>query len=635
MLDPTHEVQLSANDGLGLLKDIALDKYPMRATAFENNQTAQGYFNTPPFPQNLIYLRNSFPTPPVVGVPFIIAGHSNAAMNGAFTPNVVTTLSGVGNYNIVTSTFTGNTVADNVTINGFGGTYSFETRNSLLSVIAICLQNTGLELDTYIYENIFEVNQITTESFLNQTFVSLQTFISGEDYESCYNVLEKICQRFNLTIFQSFGRWNIIRWDGLRLDAAIPGFSYDSNFELTGTITLDAGFTAGFQEDVFPVTGLIKSGVRPWEYVKETFNYQQPKYLLANNDLQNLGAMIRTVTSGDFTYTDYAAVDFFDGDTPPHGEIVITVVFQISTQTETDRYLVVKFPQGVNARAVRSPGIEVKQGDKATISMKMRLNFSQSLPLTTLFSFRLSNGSDIRYLKWTGVSGTSLSWDPTFGYDFPTLPNTPATAWQELEAIMPPFPFDGILTIHYPLASNAIPNRPIGTWFKDIRLDYTAYINESTKIIGHIHNDLQPVLIKNNNESEIYMDDSPRNSLSGTLFLNSFTSLLQNKTTLWGRVGVTESVKLGEIITKENLQWRSQIRTRLDGDFMGINEGPVHLSMLNHFTYTQLPGLNFLFGNLQIDYRNDRFNCSATEIFKNGETDVTQTYSFNYIYDLK
>jgi hypothetical protein len=160
-------------------------------------------------------------------------------------------------------------------------------------------------------------------------------------------------------------------------------------------------------------------------------------------------------------------------------------------------------------------------------------------------------------------------------------------------------------------------------------------VNDTTKIIGHIHNDQQDVNIKNNKSEEIYMDDSPRNPIAGTLFRNDIVNLVQVRTSIWHRDGVAEGRKLGEIITRENLQWRSVPRTRLDGNFRGLIQSGQHISLLNHFKYSELPGLNFLFGTLQIDYRQNRINCSAWELFNDADTDVADDYSFTYIYDSK
>ncbi len=629
MLDYTHEVQLSATDNLGLLKDIVFDKYPLTATAF-NPTTAQGDFISILLPpQNWIYLRNSSYAP-VVGTPFTISGHPVNEMNQTFIPTVVNVVS-AGNYDIRTNTFTGDTAAEPVYINGVGGTFDFYERSSLLSCIAVCLQNTGLELNTYIYENLYEEVHNTSSSSLAQTYISLQTFISGDVFQNCFEVLTNICDRFNLTLFQSLGRWNIIRWDELRLGSGINGFIYNDNFVLTGTTTLNAGMTFGFQEDTYPETGLSKSGVRPFEFVKETFNYVQPKYLLKNYDLLKLGYLLRTIVNATEIFKEYVAINWqrTSGE-PIVAERFIRVVTDL-LGNEIQRFLVIRGNTSNTILCVPSEEIECNVGDKIKFSFSTRTNISQPAPFGAVFGVRLTDGVSNRYVDELPVDNGT--WQPTVGFNYSITGDT--INWNSIEIASSRMPFTGKLACFLAQNIRSPYNINRETYYKDMRFEYTAFINDSTKIIGHIHKDIQDVVIKNNEETEIYIDDSPSNAVQGTLFRNLLTGLVQQRTALWHRDGVVESKKLGEITTREQLQWRSFVRTRLDGSLRGLIQSGNNLSMLNHFEYAQLPGLNFLFGNLQIDYRNDKLTCSATELYKTGEAEVAKTYSFTYIYDTK
>lgn len=628
MIDYTHEVQLSANDSLGLIKDIEFDKTPTSPTV--SYTTAQGDFIAITMPaQNWIYLRNSQYLP-VVGTPFTITGHPTPLMNGTFTPTVVNVIS-TGNYNIRTNTFTGDTTAEACFINGAGGLFNFYGRNSLLSIINLCLRNTNLELESYVYENLYENNHNTASSSLAQTFIDVQSFISGEKFEDCYGILSKICDRFNLTLFQSLGRWNIIRWDELRLGASINGFIYDKDFLLLGTTTLDSDMLFGFQEDTYPEAGLSKSAVRPFKFVKETFNYRQPKYLLKNYDLQTLGALIRQYVSGTNTIYEYVAIGWESAwPVAPVAERFIRVV-KDSTGTELDRALVLRGPTGDSARAIQSEPFEVSQGDKIKFSFSFQTNVSQSGSITIIFALRLTDGTTNRYVDELPAENGAWIGNIGFNYSLPSGGNT--NQIQTVEISSSQIPFDGLIYCYLAQCTFSPQSTAKETIFRDIRLEYTPFINDSVKIIGHVHNDQQTPDIKNKEDGEIYADDSPRNSIQGTLFLSSFVGNIQKKTTLWHRGGVAESLKLGEITTREQLQWRSEVRTRMDGNFRGLIQSGKYVSMLTHFAYAQMAGLNFLFGNLQIDYRNNQFSCSATELFKDGEADIADDYTFTYLYD--
>lgn len=624
MLDYTHEVQLSASDNLGLLKDIELDKYPLTASAF-NTQTAKGIFTGGPGATNLIQLRNTGYVP-AVGVPFIISGHPDAGMNITMTPIIVNMVT-PGNYNIFIAEFTGTSTEATCLINSFSG-FDFYRRNSLLSVIAVCLRNTGLELETYIYENIYESVHDTASSSLEQTYIDVQSFISGDKFENCNDVLTKICAKFHLTVFQSLGRWNIIRWDELRQSPSINGFIYDYDFVLTGTTALDAELLLGFQEETYPETGLAKSAVRPFEFVKETFNYQVPKYLLQNYDLQRLGTRLRQYMNGTTRITEYTAIGWLSAFGAPSVERFIRVEYDTVLQRESDRYLVLRGPSFDAIRCLPSMSLDCNIGDRISFSCSFRTNISQPSPVGFAFAIYLTDGTTNRYLRNDG------SWTAAFGFNYVLPPGENTNQWHSIDTERSSkIPFTGVMTVFLPQFTQAPQTVLKECHFKDMRFEYTAYINDSVKIIGHIHKDIQDVIIKNNEDLEIYMDDSPRSAVQGTLFRNLFTGVSQQRTSTWHRDGVAENRKLGEITTIEQLQWRSVSRTRLDGSFRGLIQSGQNISMLNHFEYAQLPGLNFLFGSLQIDYRNDRLTCSAIELFKTGEADVAETYSHTYIYD--
>ena len=635
LIDTTHEVQLSANDGLGLLKDIAFDK---TAPAWYLAPTAQGDFISVTTPvQNWIYLRNANFIP-VVGTPFTISGHPVALMNGTFTPTVVTVLS-PGNYNVRTNTFTGDTAAEPVYLNGSGGAFDFYGRNTIMNAIAICLQNTGVEIETNVYCNIFEDYHNPAQCPLSQTLIDYQTFIAGDVFDNCFNVLNKICDRFNITIFQALGKWNIIRWDELKRSPDINGFVFDINFAPAGTTTLDADMIFGFGEDIFPVTGITKSIVRPFEYTKEAFNYQQPKYLLQNYDLLQLGALLRTYMSGTTRVSEYIAIAWLGIYGNPAVERFIRVEYDTVLERESDRYLVLRGPTYDSIRCLPAKNIDCNVGDKISFACTFRTNIS-GIPGAVSFAISLTDGVSTRYLKNTGATAGgngTLSWSSTFGFTFVYPAGENSNQWHSMDtALTPPLPYTGVMNIFLPQFTDPPQNATRESHFKDMRFEYITYINDSTKIIGHIHKDLQVANIKNNEANDIYMDDAPRNSIQGVLFRNRLVGLVQDRTTLWYKdPAVPVKRKLGEITTEEQLQWRSMPRSRLDGTFVGLIQSGKYVSMLNHFTYAQLPGLNFLFGTLQIDYRNNRFNCSATELFKNTDVDVNGDYSFTYIYDTK
>ena len=724
MVDFTHEVTLSANDNLGLLKDLALD---VSAEVSLLPCIAQGDFIGITIPvQNWIILTNVNFTP-AVGTPFTISGHSVAAMNNTFSPISVTTLSPTS-FRVKVGISTGDTIAAPCTINGTSSITSTNKRLTLANIVHACLVKTGLELDTHIYCNLFEANHIVTTSFLHQTYIEPDTFLTGEKYDNCYNVLDKICSTFNLSLFQALGRWNLVRWDELRR-GAVNGFVYDFDFSLTGTEDLQSAFDFGFygitgtpDHPTYPEAGLTKSIVRPYEFSKETFNYQQPKYLLRNYDLQKLGALLRTYTSSGNTIKEYVATDWEDHFTGTSVERFIRVTTD-SNGNEIDRTIVMRGSTGDSARSIQSKPIEVSAGDKVKFSFQFKTNVSQGGALTIIFAVRVYDGANNRYVD--ELPTDNGDWQTGIGFNYVIASGDNSNVYHQVDINSSQIPYNGHLYCYLAQATQYPQSTAKETIYKDIRLEITQYINDSSKIIGHIHKDSQAVTIKNNRDVEVYIDDSPRNTIQGTLFNANFTGLLQNRTALWYRNGVTESKKAGNIITNETLQYRSVSRTKLEGSYRGLRQSggsksvpgivdfytltvpatyyAIHapsipsgdinvgdtivvtgsgsnngtftviqiwtagalfpigsyivaetivtepgstctlayspkiiISPLTWFTYAELAGKNFAFGNLELDYRQDRINNStAYELYNDSEIDVVDDYSFTYIYDTK
>jgi hypothetical protein len=592
----------------------------------------------------------------------------------------------------------------------------------LLEVVSICIQNTGLELNTFVYANVFETTFNTDDSFLAQTFVDTQTFYKTDSFDDCYNVLTTIFDRFNLTLLQALGAWQIVRWDEVRY-GDIPYYQYDSTFALTGTGTMAANFLTGFEQSIYPENGLTRSIFRPYKYDKETFRYVQPKYLLRNFDLQDLGALLNTYTDGPNTINEYEFTDWDPGGFSPQPNYFIRVVTDTATGNEIERYVVVEDATGDTARSVMATPFEVSEGDRIEVRYTFRTTVSQPGTSTVQLAVRLFDGSTTNYAD----EDPAVGWKVGLGWNYTWATGTNSNTNQSVIIDPPPIPFDGLIYIYLPQAVLSSPGPGDETQIKDIRVTYTPYINDSTKIIGHVHKTEQDRIIKNNEDIEIFIDDSPRNSIIGNLFLGAFTGVLQDRTTLWYRLSnPSELLRIGEITTLEAMLWRRSPRAKLEGTFYGVApntlvysftgdidfysltspdryaidvpsipggtvnigdtlvitnsdendgtytvtglatgaegfpvdsylvDGPIlshpndedttiqvyrrqPISMLSVLKNVAFQELNFIFGSLEIEYKNNNMNCTMWEICQDGETDgdLTADYTFTYLYDDK
>jgi hypothetical protein len=615
-------------------------------------------------------------------------------------------------------------------------------RVPLSEIVNACLLKTGLELETFVYANIFETTFTTDNSFLEQTEIDTRTFIVDDSFDNCYNILTKLFERFHLTLFQALGAWQIVRWDEVRY-GDIPYYQYDSAFALLGTGTMNGPFTTGFEQDIYPENGLTRSIFRPFKYVKETFNYVQPEFLILNSDLQDLGTFDSTNTIGDLQYDSYEFPASSGWDHWYSDDSKIVVVTNTVEDREVERY-VLQPKSGLTGSGytdftnVEFNDIQVSEGDVFDFQIRIKTDastggdavkyrFGYFLMVDENNYYALVNGGgafdwnffNLNPIQGIGFAHTVLAADAENYYDY-------KLSDEGTQLRVPPFPASGVLRIRVYGTNDSNVTQPV-VWaiWKDIKITLTQLINDSSKIIGHVHKQDQDKVIKNNEDLEIYLDDSPRNTISGTLYLAALFGLQWLRTTLWYRLSnPSELLRIGEITTLETMLWRKSPRAKLEGTFYGLvpgsliysftgdidfysltspdryaidvtsipggtvnigdtlvitdsdeNDGSytvtgfgtgvgfpldsylvdgpivthpndsgtiqvyrsVHISMLAVLKNVAFEELNFIFGSLEIEYKNNNMNCTMWEICEDGEADedLEADYTFTYLYDTK
>lgn len=648
MLDYRHIITVTANDSLALLKDIKFNK-----TTWNVNEIYEIGSVTLAAPHGVIISDCNYTPVPYTQFVFIDANGNEHY----YTPTVVTPGSGFVTCTVIETVVTTATQTGKIAVHS---AFRFYERNNLLNIILVCLLNTGLELNCNVYTNLFEISFKTGLSFLQQTYIDTQTFLSGDNFDDCHTVLTKVLSRFGLCLFQAEGRWNIMRPNELRYysNGQIPCFVYDKKMNLIGTETLSNPVGIGANENTFPETGATRYIVRPYKYSKETFNYKQPDELIRDNRLLKVGSLISSITQGD-TRIDTYEIPTNIGWTHYYSDASrIVVKTNIYSETETDRYLLQPKVNNGGAGYLGFPNIEFNQIE---VSKGDRLNFECSVKSASStggqnvkyrFGFYLRTTTGTYYnLVNTGGAGNAFQWNlvnatpiQSIGFAHTVLA---AEAEQYYNYVLsdegtqkkvPTFPADGLLTIRVYGTNDTNVSQPnVDCIIKDISISITNYINDSAKVIGQVHNNTQPPEIKNNSEIEILADDSPRNSIAGTLFRVQFTGLLQNKTTGWYRSGFTENKKLGEITTFENLFLHRVPHAKIEGTFYSKDGNSLNATPLIPLQHNVFTDSLFLFGQLSVDYRNDNFNCTMYEQKKGNETDASlvNTYSFTYLYDTK
>lgn len=624
-VDYYHQINIVATDNLGLLKDISLSQ---AATRFGQVNTTYG--NISRAGTNSIYFY-TFETPPVINVGSIITVNDNN-----YTVNNVEVIPGspIGfRYYVVefVPTFT-----------GFDGDLSWVTPVDLTTyltyaeIIRLCLRATQLELPCDVYSQLYPIGG-DYGRWLDDTFVLGTTFKSGDSWESCYDVLEKIMSRFYASCFQSVGRWVIVRWGELwdrrtSTGAELLGYRYDYDMNYVTDITTVRDFYYGEGSDI--EAGFLRSILRPYQYVKETFNYNQPADILVNGNFTDLGALRNEYLVGDITYREYELPSWFNyAPSPgPYPSRFIRVESDSAGQ-ELGRYVVVVGPTWDDRGGIQSSDITISKDDIIDWSFTYRSNNSQPGNVTNIFQVTLTDGTSILYLNNNG------QWTSTRGFTYNVMSGDNTNQWHTVSIKSNQVPFNGIITVHL---ATIVTDTDFESQYKDLSFNVIYSINGSTKIIGHTHKDSQSLTLKNNLSSDIVVDDTPRSTIAGTQFLYSSTGISRDRTTLWQyqTASFPSNIKLGEITTFEELFQRYIPRTKYNGKLLDIHQGADEGYYLSNLAVIKLKlqtDMRYVPGAIAIDYKANTADVTLWEITALGESYSTlnalDLYEFKYLYE--
>ena len=185
-------------------------------------------------------------------------------------------------------------------------------------------------------------------------------------------------------------------------------------------------------------------------------------------------------------------------------------------------------------------------------------------------------------------------------------------------------------------------------YFKNLQFNIITFLAGWGNIIGHTHTDSQSQQIKNNINKEIYIDQSPRRTISGSLFLDTYTGFLINRTNGWKYPSASYQYNtLGQGTTQEALFTTYKMRSKYEGKLLYINQDDLMLTPLAVFKDNIFNGFRFVPGKMTIDYKNAQADLSLVELldsedFEPGGAGITfafivfansKLYEFNYLYE--
>lgn len=554
----------------------------------------------------------------------------------------------------------------------------------LTELFKIILQQTSLLLSTRAYLNVFENaaqdrQDVSTADFLQQTIVYTNNLQNSDGtYKNCYDILSEILNTFRAGLCQCLGAWCIVRQGEFRLfiDAAVPGTLYDSDMAVDSAITLDPEITIGRGLDIFPINeNQIKRVLRPFQFVKKTFNFSQPASLITQADLSlPVGATpYATSTVSGIRYDKYALATYFTHWLQRNGDTsYLEVATDVATNNEVERYIVTPCPSPDLFRGVQFNNIPISKDDVVDFRLQMRTftdagsNFRFSVrillvtPNGTYYKMLAKAGDpspEPRNVLWLGTFPVA-GWDTgTADVSITVVASTNSSEYTEWSlssflpagAQLPLAPEDGVLLIQVQGNNSLSGAEPhIDTLWKSITLTLQNAVNDANNVTGQVHTQTQPTLAKNNSDTDLQFDDSPRNSINGTLFRTPLVDFQADineiyffRTNQWHRAAIDEAWRLNQIQTFDELFIQRILRTIVEGDFKGLRYYTgsewKYLSMQNIIKINFLQTLNFIFGIVEFNYMTAEFNATLYECFDDGEVDadLDNTYDFRYLYQNK
>lgn len=537
-------------------------------------------------------------------------------------------------------------------------------RISIADCVRICLMATNIPLEIYYMGNLLPVLEATVyPRFMENTYIDARTFLQDSNWDSCYTVLEKIGEKFGLTICQADGVWMIIRWHELRYyNNGLIAYKYDQYMTYFGSqspYTKEVSIGAG--EDV--EAGAKEILIRPYQNYTEKLQYTQIPNALYNGNMMELGAFVRrrsfNTDGQDYYAYEYEALNYelMPGLANTY-EVHIHVIKKQGTEEEVERFLRIQQVSGtpvVERKVIRTNPIEVNKGDRLKISWQHQSwNTGGANIYTFLQVEKGTSASDKYFVNGVKNDDDLNGWKdlPSFSTISPNLspPARPSssfsTAFLPESSIVPrdlntitvetqAIPFDGIFYMY--LGCNSISN-PALQDFKGLSVEITTMAADLNRL-GHENKAFISKAVKNKLSQDIYMDNTLKNFYKGTLFMDAFINQIQIKALEWQDGQTLGKYTLGYITTRQEELWRDKIRSKVELKFWPlINADYKRPTIYNVILFAPKAGKSFIFGKADFNLRENFVQGTIFEMWKTGEdtgqgvADVDIKYEQKFLY---
>jgi hypothetical protein len=641
VLEYDHQINLTATDGLGLLKSIDLEEANNMTATKQKNVLVSASLGMAS--EQYLDIFDLTHTPYGVGSTVILSG-TGTLDDGkvckilAITPTafyIRLTLDTTFQYinNIILNY---DVIYQDVIIG-----FLFDKLN-VAFILGICLKATGLKLDSKVLMNLSNQN-VLNEHFLYSTFIRHKDLKNSEKYLDCYNIIKNILQSFGGTLFQQNGYWNFVRQVEFSYSPNVEVTYYDNDFQ---NIYFIGNYNQTFVIDgnsVLATPDLIPK--RKLKYVAEKFEYKNIDNVLLNRDLRTVGALLNQYTTGSGVNLkkifEYQPLHWYQGfwwnsagtiQGQNNTNFFIRVV-QDYNGNEEDRYICITGGVAFDiSAAVVGTWVEVNKGDKVEFGFSIRSTYNgngpgnQAFYLNNVYQLPLTPRAPASALKsdlnW-GIQGYVISRDS--GESF--------LNWKDYGGKSFEIQYDGRLYFYLPHLLPSWSNNK-ETHIKNITLNYFPLQQGQKDIKGHKHTSTLPVIdVKNNEQIDLSLDDTKSNQIVGTYFLKpNVTDIINKKTEKWNRLNFSEEEKLGKIVTQEKLFLKKDNRLSFEISILDIKKGN-YIAPLGLVNWNRYTNLKLLVGSLEIDYSENQAKLILLELCKNGESIIfSKVDNFEYLY---
>lgn len=662
LTDITHEIRLTFTDNLGTLKNLPFgDAVKLSPTSAANLRS---------FTANLSvglegttfssYIQlNTFPTQgnPIVG-DYVVLNDSPIG-DAAYTIIKIEDIGAVRRVYVREKVLPFTNVNVNITYITGNNPYG---RLKLSEIIRICLQGTNLLLNFKFGNQAYAQTLTQSIPYPLDLQIDGRTFLSGEDnWKSCYDVLQQICMRFQCALYQSDGVWFLTRWNELRYqNNEIIHTNYNQYLANQFNDNQYAPNSIGQVE-----AGMEESILRPYNFYAEQFQYTNPFSLLYNSTLNTLGPKKREVTInyqvGDQFVSaqlkEYEAVDFtLNPSFTGQYDVRIAVIISNVDKQELDRYLLIRAigSQSVGNNLILCTPFEVDANDELIISFSYKVSQANTNPSGLENVFRIYskiNGvfndnqvlsdtkitvSQEEYFKWIDEPTASSN----YFFDYVNTPNGESqNEWRAVTIRTRPCRKSKveIQLGHYDRDNVANSS----TFYKNFKIEVKNKSNNNAYLKGQQHKGYINRVVKNNDITDINIDSSVSNTVMGTLLTSATTNLVQDKIYTF-RDGVSSwQGRLGELMTKQMMDWRYVQRVKLEGKLLGIYKTSFEwLTLHQALIFSIKSGKYFIFGKAVYNLKEDTIDATLYEMWKDGEavgaagveTNTLLDYDFKFLY---